>query len=332
VAADWILVPCLTQLRTEFNRIAPNRDKTSDGSIGDPAHQNTNSDHNADEESDALRDHDADDKNEVHAIDVDIDLRVPGLSMEEVVQFTLRRCRSGAEKRLKYIIYNRRIWSASSGWIQKPYNGSNAHDKHAHFSASYETAREASTASWHLEDLVAVTDEEIEKIADRVEQKVWNHTEPNPYDNGTTNRRMGGDLRMMEYRDDQRAIATNVTRLDNQVIPMVKETLALVKVQGANFIQFASEEVARDVQEAARDAGMVEMMKQMLAIMQAGLGSSVLSPEQFDTLVTTVAEKVAEAGTDAADQALEKLNRVAQALDNAGEALAKANDEPQPQQ
>lgn len=219
--AAWTLVPCLVALRGEFNRIAPNRDRASDGSIGDTAHQNTNSDHNADEDSAALRDHDTDSKNEVHAIDVDKDLRVPGLTMQRVVDHLVTRCRTGAERRLTYIIYNRRLYSGVTGWRAegRPYDGANAHTEHAHFSASYDTAREASTASWHLEDLVALTDAEIERIAERVEQRVWNHTEPNPYDNGATSRRMGGDLRMMEFRDDQRALATNVTRLDGQVIP-----------------------------------------------------------------------------------------------------------------
>lgn len=218
--AAWTLVPCLVALRGEFNSIAPDRDKASDGSIGDAAHRQTNSDHNPDEESAALRDHDADSKNEVHAIDVDNSGPwPPGFSMELAVQHILRRCRSGQERRLKYIIYNRRIWSSSSGWTQRTYDGANPHDKHAHFSASYETAHEASTASWHLGDLVALTDAEIEAIAAACERRVWNHTEPNPYDNGATTRRMGGDLRMMEYRDDVRAQATNVTRLDNQVIP-----------------------------------------------------------------------------------------------------------------
>jgi hypothetical protein len=34
---DWFLVPCLVQLRTEFNTLSPNRDKGADGSIGDTA-------------------------------------------------------------------------------------------------------------------------------------------------------------------------------------------------------------------------------------------------------------------------------------------------------
>lgn len=155
--ADWVLIPCLKALFAEFDRIAPSRDRASDGSIGDAAHRQEVSDHNPDETG-KVPIHDADKINEVHAIDVDDDLRESDLTMEKVVQFLLGRCRSGAEKRLRYIIYNRRIWSASSGWVQKTYTGASAHTEHAHFSASYETNLEASTASWHLEDIpVAMT-------------------------------------------------------------------------------------------------------------------------------------------------------------------------------
>jgi len=155
--ADWILVACLKQLFAEFNQIAPSRDHASDGSIGDTAHQQEVSDHNPDETG-SVPIHDADHVNEVHAIDVDIDLREPGLTMETVVQFLLARCRNGSEKRLRYIIYNRRIWEADNNWKQATYTGTSAHTEHAHFSASYDSNREASTASWHLEDIpVALT-------------------------------------------------------------------------------------------------------------------------------------------------------------------------------
>jgi hypothetical protein len=155
--ASWILIACLKTLFAEFDRIAPGRDHTSDGSIGDTAHANEVSDHNPDETG-SVPIHDADHINEVHAIDVDNNLNESDLTMEKVVQFLLGRCRSGAEKRLRYIIYNRRIWSADSGWAQKAYTGSSAHTEHAHFSASYTTSLEASTASWHLEDIpVALT-------------------------------------------------------------------------------------------------------------------------------------------------------------------------------
>ncbi|GIE35889.1 hypothetical protein Ait01nite_089340 [Actinoplanes italicus] len=154
----WILVPCLGQLRTDLNRLAPNRDKSSDGTIGDTAHQSRVSDHNDDEVGNVpIRD--ADSKHEVHAYDADVDLREPGLTMERVVQHIVARCRSGAEKRLRYIIFNRRIWEASNGWRQRAYAGDNPHDKHAHFSSSYETSREADTSSWHLDELIEGTDD-----------------------------------------------------------------------------------------------------------------------------------------------------------------------------
>lgn len=170
------LIPCLVRLRTEFNQIAPERDKASDGWIGDATHQAETSDHN-DDETGSVPIHDADSKHEVHAIDVDNNLRESDLTMEKVVQFLLGRCRSDAENRLRYIIYNRRIWSASSDWVQKTYTGVSPHTEHAHFSASYTTALEASTASWHLEDIpvsLTATDKTwiIETVQDAAEAAI----------------------------------------------------------------------------------------------------------------------------------------------------------------
>lgn len=152
-----MLIPCLVRLFDEFDLIAPVRDYASDGDIGNAAHMKEVSDHNPDETG-KVPIHDADHINEIHAIDVTNKLNESDLTMEKCVQFLLGRCRSGAEKRLRYIIYNRRIWSASSGWVQKTYTGASPHTEHAHFSASYETKLEASVASWHLEDIpVAMT-------------------------------------------------------------------------------------------------------------------------------------------------------------------------------
>lgn len=171
--ASWILVPCLGQLRTELNRIAPNRDTSSDGTIGDAAHQSRVSDHN-DDEVGKVPIRDADGTHEVHAYDADKDLRELNLTMEMVVQHIVARCRSGAEKRLRYVIYNRRIWEASNGWRQRNYDGDNAHTEHAHFSASYETALEASTASWGLDE-IGGDDMLIRKGDSGEEVRFWQH-------------------------------------------------------------------------------------------------------------------------------------------------------------
>ncbi len=175
--ASWIVVPCLVRLRAEFNALAPGRDHASDGTIGDAAHSSS-SDHTPDEMSDALRGRDSDGVNEVHAIDVDADLRAPGLSMEQVVQHILARCRSGAEKRLRYIIFNRRIWTSGNDWRQQPYAGPNPHDKHAHFSSTYVTQLEASTASWRLEELDMALSEEQTRTIVREELTAFGQRDP----------------------------------------------------------------------------------------------------------------------------------------------------------
>lgn len=139
------LAPCLATLRSEFNALNPDRDKASDGWIGDAAHQeNPTSDHNPDASG------------MVHALDVDETGSWPGGgSMEAFVQFMVAECRksgtSGLDRgRLKYIIYERRIWEASNGWAQRSYSGSNPHDKHAHFSCEYAPEFENDTRPWGL--------------------------------------------------------------------------------------------------------------------------------------------------------------------------------------
>jgi len=127
----------------EFNEIAPYRDHASDGTIGDKAHQQETSDHNPDSEG------------AVRAIDVDNDLYEPGLDFETVVQFLLTRCRSGAEKRITYIIYNRRIWEQDNGWKERAYHGASPHTEHGHFSFSHSDKLSNSTASFRL-DLIPV--------------------------------------------------------------------------------------------------------------------------------------------------------------------------------
>jgi hypothetical protein len=146
---EWTLVPCLVTLRNEFNRLAPNRDKASDGSVGDTSHAAASSDHNPDETGRTPYE-DSDRKNEVHAIDTDHNLRRSGWDMDRCVEIIVGRHRRGEDDRLQNVIYNRRIWSRSWGWTARPYTGSNAHTEHAHFSARYTSVQEADTSPWGL--------------------------------------------------------------------------------------------------------------------------------------------------------------------------------------
>jgi hypothetical protein len=165
--ASWILVPCLVTLRNEFNLLAPGRDRASDGTVGDAAHATSSSDHNPDETGRTPYE-DADRRNEVHAIDVDDDLRRSGWDMNRCLKIIITRHRRGLDNRLQNVIYDRRIWSRSFGWQARAYTGSNAHTQHAHFSARYTTAQENDTRPWGLVeevDEVAFADEKIKVTA-----------------------------------------------------------------------------------------------------------------------------------------------------------------------
>lgn len=130
--AGWVKAPNIVSLFDSVNKIAPSRDKASDGTVGDLEHQQGVSGHNPDDYPGVTAERsDSDNIPEVRAGDIDIDLKVPGLTMEMLVQAVLK---STDKNRLIYIIYNKRIWEKSNGWKQRTYTGSNPHDKHAHFS------------------------------------------------------------------------------------------------------------------------------------------------------------------------------------------------------
>lgn len=113
------LVPCGVVLRNEINLLNPKRDKSSDGWIADAAHVAA-----------GTSDHIADRRGLVHAIDVDKD----GIQVNKIVGLLVARCRAGSEKRIKYIIWNRTIWSAAGGWKARRYTGANDHTHHFHVS------------------------------------------------------------------------------------------------------------------------------------------------------------------------------------------------------
>lgn len=147
----WVLVDSLVSLREEFNLLSPNRDKGADGSIGDSAHT-SRSDHTPDEDSDYLEDHDADDKNEVHALDIDSTGPWPrpfGDIIADIIAGEKAKWLSATDKcRLKYIIFNRKIYATSTNFEPRTYTGSDPHTNHAHFSNRYETSCENDTRPW----------------------------------------------------------------------------------------------------------------------------------------------------------------------------------------
>jgi len=117
-----------SQLREQCDDSFPDRDRTSDGWIGDTRHAARFSDHNPDVNG------------WVRAIDVDRDLSgrsKPDLMPDLADQIRLL-CKSKKEKRITYIIFDGRIASSKQSWAWRTYEGANKHNHHCHISFAKE--------------------------------------------------------------------------------------------------------------------------------------------------------------------------------------------------
>ena len=111
------------QLRLQVDDSYPDRDKSSDGWIGDTSHKARRSDHNPDA------------KGIVRAIDIDRDLS--GKAKPDLMPYLadqIRVCAKRGDKRISYIIFAGRIASSRMGWRWRKYSGVNPHNTHCHIS------------------------------------------------------------------------------------------------------------------------------------------------------------------------------------------------------
>jgi hypothetical protein len=154
----WILTKGLQNLRAQVDAVFPDRDRASDGTIGDKAHQAEVSGHNPDDTkgSKAEWNGDPDSTPEVRAWDMDNDL-APGLDCQMLVDHL--RSLPGLSSVIRYMIYNHKIYQASNGWRAETYTGASAHTEHVHFSGAYsQTSDNNTTYDYRLEDIpVALT-------------------------------------------------------------------------------------------------------------------------------------------------------------------------------
>lgn len=134
-----VIAPALARLRTELNVRWPNRDRTTDGWIGDTSHaasgmpENGGSDHNPNR------------RGIVDAFDIDKD----GINQALVVAAAIRH------SAVHYVIWARHIWSkdhlgANGLPEQRNYTGSNPHLDHIHISLKQTVAAENSTTAWGI--------------------------------------------------------------------------------------------------------------------------------------------------------------------------------------
>jgi peptidoglycan hydrolase-like protein with peptidoglycan-binding domain len=123
-----VLAGNLANLRREIDKRFPERDRHSDGWIGDRTHQGRRSDHNPDS------------RGVVHAIDVDRD----GIDPKLLVRLAIRHPTT------QYVIFDRTIWSRAHGFKPRRYTGPNPHTEHVHVSGRRGREFETDARAWGL--------------------------------------------------------------------------------------------------------------------------------------------------------------------------------------
>lgn len=145
-----VLAPALVVLRAEIDKKWPNRDRSTDGWIGDTSHaasglpENGGSDHNPNR------------RGVVDAIDIDVD----GINCPTVVAAAIRHPST------HYVIWNRHIWSKdyldSNGLPrQRNYSGADPHTNHIHVSLTQSTTAENRRTAWGLAKLPSTVPTEL---------------------------------------------------------------------------------------------------------------------------------------------------------------------------
>lgn len=136
----WKLVAGGVTLRNQVNNRWPDRDKRSDGAVGDADHAGRNSDHNPDSQG------------WVHAIDIDEDLRGSKNDnvwlADQIIAYA--RMRRGGSARLKYVIYEDRIASGTHANHFWTWRNDNDLDHNFHMHISFTTRGQEDGTEWDI--------------------------------------------------------------------------------------------------------------------------------------------------------------------------------------
>jgi peptidoglycan hydrolase-like protein with peptidoglycan-binding domain len=133
---SWRPAKSLSRLKRDVDRRWPNRDRRTDGFIGDAAHCGGG----------GTSDHCVNSAGVVRAFDIDAD----GISAGWLAEH-LRRLGARGDPRLAnggYVIFNRRIASWSHEWRWRHYTGDNPHTDHIHLSVSKDASGYDKGGGW----------------------------------------------------------------------------------------------------------------------------------------------------------------------------------------
>lgn len=201
--AAWRVAQSLLVLRDQVDAMYPARSRSSDGTIGDAAHAGTTSDHNPDSGG------------VVRAMDLTHD-PAHGADMGRLAE----ALRVSRDPRIKYVIFSRRIFSATaSPWTWRTYTGSNPHDHHMHVSVVGDD-RADSTTRW-------IGDDDVSQHTDHVIH-AWSQ--------GLSKASDGTSVEPVKWRQRDEAWQSVVAQQLDQLVARPAGTLALTASDRAAIV------------------------------------------------------------------------------------------------
>lgn len=244
--AAWRLNDALTRWRAAVDVRYPDRDKATDGTIGDPAHAARDSDHNPDPDG------------TVDAWDMDVDLNGAGKPYAADVEMLKRVFQAHPASR--YWIHDDEIAHRNSGWVRRPYDPDNPdrnkHRKHVHWNSNQAT--ETSTAPWIIPEGDDVTPAESKKLSDT------HYTTAMAIPNPTGDGRVPLHVWAAWLTNATKANTAALTAIANRVAGDVANDLAEeMGALAANVSRFAEEERRRDQRAAEERATLRTLLEQL---------------------------------------------------------------------
>jgi hypothetical protein len=244
--ASWRLNDALTRWRAAVDVRYPDRDRTTDGTIGDPAHAARDSDHNPDADG------------TVDAWDMDVDVNGPGKPYAAAVEAL--KAVWEAHPAARYWIHNDQIAHRNDGWRRRPYNPDNPdrnkHIKHVHWNSNQAT--ETSTAPWIIPGGDDVTPEESKQLRDT--HYTTAQAIPNPIGEGRVPLHVWAAWLTNATKANTAALTAIANRVADDVASDLAEEMASL---AANVNRFADEERQRDEAAAGERAFLRDLLEQL---------------------------------------------------------------------
>lgn len=268
-SGPWRVARSLDVLLAQVNTQAPNRSKLSDGSIADDLHS----------------------KSSDHYPKV-----ITGLGSTPVVlarDFThdpadgadmnviAERLRRSKDPRIKYVIWNRRIFAGFAGpqpWVWRGYDGDNPHDKHLHASVVAD-ARADNTSEWDIgeEDfMAAISDADQRALIWRVEAIASGR--PAVAGGPTKGEPVALNVRLATQEQRMTALTTAIGALDDEVAARLRVEFERIEADEAATLAAVEQAAAED---AVRDA-------ELRALVEAGLSGE----RDADEVLRIIADKI----------------------------------------